>query len=144
MAAAYDPYGYEGYDYDDYGEYDYEDDYYGAYSYAAPVLYPTIRRRARGRVLPLRGVRSVTPLSLVRGGARGAARLGMTRGAATARGWGLAPRGQLRGLKRKTADSASGFPETKRLMQMDAWETQPIVQQPLSSAEDEWYQDSWA
>ena len=40
-AAAYDPYGYGGYDYDYYG---YEDaDYYGGYGYPAPIVYAPVR-----------------------------------------------------------------------------------------------------
>lgn len=93
----------------------------------------------------MRGMRSL--VRRAPGAARGAARLGLMSGAAGmgARGGrGLMPRGQPRGLKRKAAESASGAPEPKRLMQVDTWETQPIVQQPLNSNEDEWYQDSWA
>lgn len=91
----------------------------------------------------MRGMRSL--VRRAPGAARGAARLGLMGGMGMgARGRGLVPRGLPRGLKRKAAESASGAPEPKRLMQVDTWETQPIVQQPLNSAEDEWYQDSWA
>jgi RNA recognition motif-containing protein len=159
-AAAYDPYGYAGYDYD-YSGYGYEEaDYYGDYSYApaAPVVYARVRPPMRARAgLPGRGLRA-RPVPMLRPAIRGLMSRGATRpvrglsqfGRVSVRGprggrlVSAAGRGQPRGLKRSAADGGFAAPEAKRpAVAQDEWDTQPIVQQPLGAAEDEWYQDTW-
>jgi len=91
-------------------------------------------------------------------GARGAPRGTMGRGAAFgaargmrgARGGIPVGRGMGRGgigMKRKAPDSFQGM-QVKKLAGGDAWgdswATQPIAQQPLSSSDAQWYQDSWS
>lgn len=113
--------------------------------------------QVRARGLPVRGLRAA-PVPMFRPAARGI----IPRGAGhPARGMGQFPRlglrgqrggqvvpvagrGQPRGLKRKAPDSGFAMSEAKRpVVDVDDWETQPIVQQPLSTTEDEWYQDTW-